>query len=546
MSMPWRLELKVGQQVAGYRIESYVARGGMAVVYRARDLTLGRPVALKLIAPELSSDERFRSRFVLESEAAASLDHPNVLPIYQAGEVDGLLYIAMRYVDGEDLGQALRRRGPLSVGDALPLITQVAGALDAAHGRGLVHRDVKPGNVLLATAIDPTEPPHVYLTDFGLTKRTMSLTGATTAGHFLGTVDYVSPEQITGAPVDARADIYSLGCVVFEVLAGAPPFERDSEAAVLYSHLAAPRPRLSDYVDNVAPAVDRALEATMAIDPDDRPDSCRAMVLELRQAFRDVPECASGHRDVRSSHPQLVDKSRSPADDPVLGDRETRSQRLARQGPASAALARRRRTRVGTLVALAALAVVVAGVLLITVRRDEPWRFSGTEAKPFALTHPPTWDFHPASDAVMYAATPRHLVGIFTDGDPRQWDLAGHVATAQPGRLVGVMLKHDMGAIPLSTPAQAVDAIRAVPAFQHATLGAPVRTRVDGSSGWRLDGTLSNPHPGRTPRRLAYRYYLVPVEGATAHVVFFALPDRMAANSGTFERVLSTIRLPGD
>ncbi len=186
-----------GAEFAGYQIQSLVARGGMGVVYRALDVQLGRPVALKLLAPELAANEKFRQRFVRESRLAASVDHPNILPIYAAGEWSGLLYIAMRFVHGTDLKAELDARGPLPLTEALGILSHTAAALDAAHGAGLVHRDVKPGNILLSD--DPANGHRlVYLTDFGLTKRTTSATGVTTAGHFLGTLDYVAPEQIRG------------------------------------------------------------------------------------------------------------------------------------------------------------------------------------------------------------------------------------------------------------------------------------------------------------------------------------------------------------
>ncbi len=191
--------LSVGDRLAGYQVESLVARGGMAVVYRARDLRLDRTVALKVIAPELASHDKFRQRFMRESELAASMDHPNIIPIYAAGEADQLLYLVMRFVAGQDLGSVLGERGALPPREALAVFTQVAGALDAAHARQLVHRDVKPGNILLSGDEDIAQR-HIYLSDFGLTKRLSSLTGITTTGHFLGTIQYVAPEQVANRP----------------------------------------------------------------------------------------------------------------------------------------------------------------------------------------------------------------------------------------------------------------------------------------------------------------------------------------------------------
>ena len=230
-----------GFEVAGYRIESVIGRGGMAVVYRAEDTRLGRKVALKVLTPVLAHNEQFQQRFIRESRLAASLDHPNIVPIYEAGEADGQLFIAMRYVAGSDLKGLLSQTGGLPLARLLRIFVQIGDALDAAHELGLVHRDVKPGNILVASTQERTGHgyfDHVYLTDFGLTKRTTSLSGALTGtGHFLGTVDYVSPEQIQGAPVGPSTDIYALGCVLYECLTGQLPFHRDDDAALLWAHL---------------------------------------------------------------------------------------------------------------------------------------------------------------------------------------------------------------------------------------------------------------------------------------------------------------------
>ena len=264
--------LDSGSSFAGYQIESVVGRGGMGVVYRATDLSLQRPVALKLVAPELAGDELFRRRFLKEPRLAASLDHPNVVPIYEAGEHDGQLYLAMRFVDGSDMRTLLRREGGLPAERALDILAQVAGALDAAHRRGLVHRDVKPANVLV------DEDGHAYLTDFGVTKQ---LGGNTTeTGQIVGTLDYVAPEQIRGEDVDARADGYALACVLYECLAGAPPFHRATEAETLWAHMQEPPPPLPGL-----PALDRVMVKALAKDPGDRYASCGELIADARAAL---------------------------------------------------------------------------------------------------------------------------------------------------------------------------------------------------------------------------------------------------------------------
>lgn len=271
-----------GDEIGGYRIEFFIARGGMAVVYGARDVRLNRQVALKVLTPELAQNDTFRQRFIRESKLAASIDHPHIIPIYRAGQFGDVLYLAMRYVDGTDLGGLLAQKGLFPLDLAVRLFDQIAAALDSAHEHNLVHRDVKPGNVLVATDAGQPDHHHLYLTDFGLTKRTASLSGLTAPGHFLGTVDYVAPEQITGQPTDARTDVYGLGCVLYEALTGRRPFERDAEAAVIYAHLSEPPPSVAAFRPDLPPAVDRIVATAMAKEPDRRYPTCQGLVNDLR------------------------------------------------------------------------------------------------------------------------------------------------------------------------------------------------------------------------------------------------------------------------
>src|SRR4249919_3444944 len=228
-----------GVEIGGYRVEELIGRGGMGEVYRAHDDRLNRNVALKILAPRYADDDTFRERLLRESRLAASLDHPNVVPVYDAGEEDAGFYLAMRYVEGADLRAVLRREGALPPARALEIVSQVAGALDAAHTKRLVHRDVKPSNVLI------DERGHCYLADFGLTQ-SVSDRGQATDGSLLGTLDYVAPEQIRGDEVDGRADVYALGCMLFECLTGEVPFRAPSEVATIYAHLEEAPPTASD------------------------------------------------------------------------------------------------------------------------------------------------------------------------------------------------------------------------------------------------------------------------------------------------------------
>ena len=264
-----------GTTFGAYRIESALGRGGMSVVYLAEDPRLARRVAIKVLAPELADDETFRNRFIRESQLAAGLDHPNIVPVYEAGEVDGRLFIAMRYVQGIDLRTMIERDRTLTPDRTARLVRPVAGALDAAHRRGLVHRDVKPANILIALDQDEEHP---YLSDFGLTKHTSSKSGLTKTGTFMGTVDYVAPEQIQGAVVDGRTDEYSLACVVYQCLTGAVPFDKDTEVATLFAHLQDPLPMVSAVRPDVPDELDEVVARGMAKDRDERYPTCTAMM----------------------------------------------------------------------------------------------------------------------------------------------------------------------------------------------------------------------------------------------------------------------------
>jgi serine/threonine-protein kinase len=287
----------IGSELVGYRIEALLGRGGMGVVYRAVDLALERNVALKLLAPELVEDERFRARFHRESRLAASIDHPHILPVYEAGEVDGQLYIAMRYVEGTDLKTLLREDGPLDVGRALGLCGQIADALDAAHDRGLIHRDIKPSNVLVARQGGREE---AYLGDFGLVTSASDRSALTDAGRILGTIDYIAPEAVEGGHVDARSDLYSLGCLLYECLTGKVPFPRDSELSVLWAHVHEPPPRPSERRPELGADLDGVIAQALAKQPERRsrrrrrelPGGCELSSPQRPSSRRASPPCS--------------------------------------------------------------------------------------------------------------------------------------------------------------------------------------------------------------------------------------------------------------
>jgi serine/threonine-protein kinase len=293
-----------GRRLGPYLIEEQIGRGGMGVVYRAEQTTLGRKVALKLIAPQLAQEPAFRDRFRRESRLAAAIDHPNIIPVYEAEIAgDDLLYIAMRYVEGTDLRAIIQREGHLDVRRAAGIVAQVASALDAAHARDLVHRDVKPANVLIA-GTPPQE--HAYLTDFGLTKHIASDSALTETGQWVGTLDFVAPEQIMGEAVDGRADIYSLGCVFYEALTGHPPFPRDADVAKIYAHLNEPAPRVTDQFPELSSEFDDVIATALAKRREDRYPTAG----EMRQA---VLGLVSPRQHRRPTPASSLDRAQGPS-----------------------------------------------------------------------------------------------------------------------------------------------------------------------------------------------------------------------------------------
>ncbi|HEY5197587.1 MAG TPA: serine/threonine-protein kinase [Solirubrobacteraceae bacterium] len=287
--------LEAGTELAGYRIDRFVSQGGMGAVYEATQLSLDRRVALKLISDRIGSDERFRERFRREARSAAAIDHPNILPVYEAVELeDGLLFLAMRFVDGPDLNSFLRECGPLSPEQAVTILGQIGDALDAAHRHGLVHRDVKPANVML----EPREHGwRAYLTDFGLAKPRDDRDLHTVTGELLGTVDYMAPEQINGEPLDGRADVYAFGCMVYRCLTGELPYKRDSRMATLMAHANAPVPVPSHAVHGIPPALDVVVKRAMEKDRSKRAGSTGALMRWAAEQLANPPALAPAMTD---------------------------------------------------------------------------------------------------------------------------------------------------------------------------------------------------------------------------------------------------------
>ncbi len=346
----------IGTIVGDYRIESVLGGGGQGMVYLAEHVHLGRKAALKLLRPELAADPEFRERFIREARLAATLDHPNVLPVYDAGEEGGMLFLAQKLVHGMDLGALVEREGRLRPERAVELLAPVAGALDAAHHRNLVHRDVKPANILIQVASDD-EPERVYLSDFGLTKDLVGeqdLGGSgplTKAGYFVGTPHYAAPEQIESDPVDGRTDQYSLTCVLFQCLTGQVPFPRPSETAVLVAHVVDPPPAPSHLLTGLPVGMDAVIATGMAKSKDARYPSCADMVRSARAALT-APPPAPGLPTQPPTLPVRPDGTHPPGPPPPPPP------------PRPEAGARRRRTLIGVAAGVLAAAIVVVVLIL--------------------------------------------------------------------------------------------------------------------------------------------------------------------------------------
>jgi len=452
---------RVGSELGGYRIEAVIGRGGMGVVYRAEHLRLGRKVALKLLAPELAANDGFRERFESESRLAAAIDHPHIIPLYEAGDAEGLLFLTMRYVDGIDLKGLLERDAPLTAERALSIVDQVAGALDAAHARGLVHRDVKPANVLVHAGAGRGASEHCYLTDFGLTKDTSQNRGLTATGQFVGTISYVAPEQIEGSSQSVATDQYALGCVLYECLTGHPPFERDSELDVMWAHLSDDPPSVTAHRSDLPDAIDAVIAKALSKAPEDRHETCTAMVAAARAALT-APAAADptvAGRTVVSSTPD-----RAPAAAGATRLSPAPAAPAAPAGPAAGAAPRapapvaepatggRRWAGVAVAALAAVVAAAVAGTLIGGGGEDAAPRSSNVAATGgMSLRFPGDWETLRSPPAIAglqledrIALGPRAASG-------REGLLAGRIASSR-GPLLPAQLASSAGGSAKPTP----------------------------------------------------------------------------------------------
>jgi len=554
----------VGTMLGDYLVESVIGDGGMATVYRAHDRRLNRTVALKVLAPQLSHDPRFRDRFIRESRLVASIDHPHIIPIYEAGESGELLFIAMRYVEGSDLRRLLQSTGPLPVPRALRLFQQIASALDAAHHAGLVHRDVKPANILVAQG-HPDDPygDHVYLTDFGLTKSTFAEAGLTSQGQFMGTPRYVAPEQIRGLPVDGRGDLYAFACVAYEVLAGIPPFQRDTELALLYAHVSQEPPPITPYRPELPPAVNDVMARALAKSPDARYATCLQFVTALQEAIAAGPAAARPVAEVPAqpgpvSGPTLAQLGVAPTG-PVAGASTWPpggSGPHPVAGPASvppeAAWTqptgeyRRRRGRGRTLAlaisvvaALVSLAVV-AFLWLGPTGGPTAWRtFPGNDAVPFTFEHPGDWETRVHGDEyVVLSPAAAEFEELFAVPVASDWTAVNAIlGGAEPERATGLMAQVS-NTLDVSDVPHIKDGLAAAMPGTVGFGSEPAPTTVGGRPGFRVTGTINDP---RENGRLDFVAYLVRrADGRrTALLTFFCAPGR--CDDAVIERVIGSV-----
>ena len=514
----------IGQEVAGYYIEDIVGKGGMAVVYLALDPRLSRRVALKILNPVLSVDDRFRQRFILESRTVASIEHPNIIPIYEANaDADGVLYIAMRYVDGLDLRRLIYDRGPLPLGQANRIFAQVAAALDAAHAHDLIHRDVKPANILLAG-------DHVYLTDFGITKHRTSISGLTQTDQFIGTPRYMSPEQINKEHIDGRADQYALACVVYEGLSGRLPFQRDNDIALLWAHLAEQPTPLSRLRADLPPEVDGVMMRALAKAPEQRYASCAEFVHALRDAISGHPAEPPGPITAPSSGP-VTGPVTGPSARPVgsAGIAEMRQRASARPG----------RLPIVAATLTAAVAALALVIMIIVNQRGDAWvRYQDVTAAPLTFEHPAAWTARTHAD-LFALASPRaaEFEAMFVSGAGADWGPVNAILTSEPESAVGVYVQVS-DTLDVGAGREEMKAMMEGLLPGEVQVTAPVPDRAGNSEATRYDGSLRDRNTGNG---LGFVSYVIDHRPKPILVMYFCAQNR--CDDATQVRVRQSVRV---
>jgi hypothetical protein len=540
-----------GAEIGSYRVQSLIARGGMGVVYRALDLQRDRPVALKLLAPEFSAHGEFSERFIRESRLAASVDHPNILPVYGTGEWSGLLYVAMHYVRGTDLQSELDRRGTLPLPEALRILSDTAAALDAAHAAGLVHRDVRPGNILLSDDRLPADSEdghrHVYLADFGLSRPSTSAPG---------TVEYLAPEQIRGEDIDGLADVYALACVAYALLCGHPPFDHEEGDDVpLRAHLVEEPLRLTGERAEVPAAVEAAVLAGMAKNRSDRPSSCGALVGMMS---------GTAVTDVGHPRPRPPDTSTGPAGDGPdgdgpdgggVGDVRTAPGRPADAGgdagpdshPDQHGGSRHRavprvRGHTRQMIVLGAVLLLLLAVGLVLARLlpgDEYVTFRA-DGVPYTLDAPESWTArtHQAGDSTVSVLSEEDLTAFFAD-DPDAVAAVGQAAGDDPGSVVGLAIYHRPSGLEGQSPAARINAAEALLPGREAYLVHRGETAVGDLEGQVMEGSVQLP-----AATLQVRVLVIEADPAQL-LVFFAPSSLFQERTEVFDEVAGSLRRTG-
>ncbi len=541
---PFQLD---GTELAGYRIETLIGRGGMAYVYRAADKRLGRTVALKVLAPDLATDAEFRRRFLRESRLAASIDHPNVIPIYDAGEADGVLYIAMRYVEGSDLKALLIREQKLDVHRAVDIFSQVADALDAAHAHGLVHRDVKPANILISPGTLSQGHEHVYLSDFGVTKRASSKSGVTAAGVIVGTMDYLAPEQISGKTVSARTDVYALGCVIYQALTGSVPFVRDDDAALLWAHLVETLPPISQHRPDLPPAVQDVLLKATAKDPEDRYASCGELLEQLTMSLSEYRPAAREDTAGRYAPPAAMPADRVPRSRTGVptstGPAATGGRSLAAV-PMPVPVQRSRRGWIWALVASAVVAVLaLAGFFLLRPHGPGTAHFAANDVVPVSFDYPADWRQAPEGNNLVLSPHADAFLDLFTRPDqPDPWGKIGKVLREDRDGSIGMYTFFNQIDYSNGDPRQTLliylpTGARFTPGQGEAALGNVMAIH--------LSGVVSDPRDSAT--QLRFECYIArsgPQQQRNIHMILFSDAKSFNSHQATFDSIVRSAVLP--
>ncbi|MFG1701597.1 serine/threonine protein kinase [Nonomuraea sp. M3C6] len=551
--MPLNERSLIGQEVAGYYIEDIVGKGGMAVVYLALDPRLSRRVALKILNPVLSVDDRFRQRFILESRTVASIEHPNIIPIYEANaDADGVLYIAMRYVDGLDLRRLIYDRGPLPIGQGNQIFAQVAAALDAAHAHDLIHRDVKPANILLADN-------HVYLTDFGITKHRSSISGLTQTDQFIGTPRYMSPEQINKEHIDGRCDQYALACVIYEALSARLPFQRENDIALLWAHLAETPTPLSQLRPELPPQIDAVMMRALAKAPEQRYASCTEFVTALRDAIGgNQPDPASGPhtsppfvpRPSAGPHsgPHPVPHpgpTSGPHSGPQLASpfaQASASAQLSGPGPLTQpSTPSRRPGRIPIVAAtlVAAVAALALVAMIIMNHRSETWsRYQTSSAAPLTFEYPGDWTVRTHQD--LFAVVSPHATefeSLFVAGPGADWSAVSSIVADDPDSASGVYVQVS-DTLDASGNSEQMKAKMEALLPGQVDVEKPVQDQAGTSPATRFDGALHDPATGT---RLGFVSYVIDRRPKTMLVMYFCA--KATCDDATQTRIRQSVQV---